>query len=170
MKIVYVRDILLHELQDIYSAEQQVISALPKLAEQASSGKLKKSFLDHHQQTLKQLKRLQQISTEMNMELEGHFCMGMEGLIKESASLLGQTKSPAVDAGLISVARRIEHYEIAAYSSALAYAQALRKSKVVRMLQTSLNEELRSDKKLSVITQSSVLPKLTTKKHTRKDV
>lgn len=170
MKIIFLSDVLHHELQDIYSAEQQIVSVLPGLAEQASSGKLKKSISNHHIQTNKQLKRLAQISSELGVSVEGHFCRGMEGLIAESTSLLKQTKSPALDAALIAAIQRIEHYEIAAYGCALAYARALHKSKVVRMIQTSLNEEVRTDKQLSTITQSSVLPKLTSKRHTRKDV
>ena len=146
------RDLLEHEVQDLYSAETQIIEALPKMAEQASDSQLKKAFQMHLEQTREQKKRLEQVAKKMGFKPEGEKCKGMEGLLKEGQSVMKEIKDKEVlDAALIGAAQRVEHYEIAGYGTARYYAKMLGENEVERLLGQTLEEEKDTDEKLNDI-------------------
>ena len=116
MAMANLQDLYVDELKDLYSAEQQIIKALPKMAKAASSPRLKDAFNQHLDQTKGQVERLDQIFEELGKAPRGKKCIGMEGLIEEGSEILKERAEPSVkDAGLIAAAQRVEHYEIAAY-------------------------------------------------------
>jgi ferritin-like metal-binding protein YciE len=153
MKLDSLKDVLTHELQDIYSAENQIIEALPKMAKAASDEKLKKGFEEHLEQTKEHVARLEKISEMLGIEVEGVTCRGMEGLLKEGSELLSEEKSPLLDHALIGAAQRVEHYEIAAYGCAKTYAKLLGENEVEDMLDKTANEEGDTDKKLTEVAE-----------------
>lgn len=147
--------LFIQELQDIYSAEKQLFQALPKLANAALDSRLKQAFSAHLKQTEEQLKRLMEIESEMDESLDGHVCVGMEGLIKEGEHTMKSSDlATAMDAGLIGAAQRVEHYEIAAYGVAIAHANEMEHTKVARLLKQTLQEEEEADKKLTDIART----------------
>jgi ferritin-like metal-binding protein YciE len=151
-------DLLEDELKDLYSAENQLLKALPKMAKKASSAKLKAAFTDHLAQTERHVARLQQIGKTLELKLSGKKCKAMEGLVEEGKEVIEQEGEPAViDAALIGAAQRVEHYEIAAYGTTRAMAQSLGHPDIVKLLQQTLNEEGAADKKLTEIAESDVL-------------
>src|SRR3954466_2192528 len=116
MKLNTLEELLLHELKDLYSAENQLVKALPKMAKAAHNEELKAGFEEHLEQTKGHVERLDQIAEELGLKLSGHKCKAMEGLIKEGAEMIEEDAEPAIkDAGLIGAAQRVEHYEIAGY-------------------------------------------------------
>ena len=122
------RDLYIEELQDLYSAEQQIIDALPQLSSAATSPDLKRAFEEHLEQTTVHRERLELILKGLNVQAGGHQCEGMEGLIKEGRERLRQdSPSDVKDAALISAAQRVEHYEIAGYGTARTYARPARR-------------------------------------------
>jgi ferritin-like metal-binding protein YciE len=124
MKIETLRELLVEELKDLYSAETQITKALPKLAKAASDAKLKQAFEHHLEETKQQVVRLEQIFEQLGESPKGKTCEGMKGLLKEGDERAGEDGEPEVlDAGLISAAQRVEHYEIAAYGSAHTFAE-----------------------------------------------
>jgi ferritin-like metal-binding protein YciE len=139
-------ELLQDELKDLYSAENQIIKALPRMAKAASSPELKRAFERHLEETRRQVERLEQIGEELEMKLTGKKCAGMEGLIAEGKELMGEIEDEdALDAGLIGAAQKVEHYEIAAYGTARTHAEML-----------GLNEEGMTDKKLSQLAESII--------------
>src|SRR5918993_1780270 len=143
-------ELLVDELKDLYSAENQIIKALPRMAKAASSPELKRAFERHLEETRRQVERLNQIGEALDIKLTGKKCAGMEGLIEEGKELLEEDLDEnALDAGLIGAAQKVEHYEIAAYGTARAHANMLGLSKVARLLQRTLDEEGATDKKLT---------------------
>jgi len=156
MQLNNLRDVLEHEIEDLYSAETQLIEALPKMAEQAYSSDLKAGFEEHLLQTENQAVRLEEIAAELDVELPGATCKAMEGLIKEASELLKLDSSPAGDAALIASAQRIEHYEIAAYGSSVRFAKTLEMTEVADQLNETLKEEEDTDKKLTKIAEEEV--------------
>lgn len=154
MKFTSFNDLLLHELQDLYSAENQIIAALPKMAEKAQGKALKKAFETHLKQTEEQLKRLEQIAQKLEIKIEGEFCKGMEGLLKEGEKLLEEDASEFLDQALIGAAQRVEHYEIAGYGCARTYASLLEQDEVVDLLDETLNEEEETDELLTEIAEN----------------
>jgi ferritin-like metal-binding protein YciE len=151
-------DLLKDELKDLYSAENQLLKALPKMARKASSAKLKAAFTDHLAQTEGHVARLQQIGKTLELKLSGKKCKAMEGLVEEGKEVIEQEGEPAViDAALIGAAQRVEHYEMAAYGTTRAMAQALGHTDIVKLLQQTLSEEGAADKKLTEIAESDVL-------------
>ena len=149
---------LLHdELKDLYSAENQMLKSLPRMAKAASSPELKRAFERHLEETRKQVERLQQIGEELEIKLTGKKCAGMEGLIEEAKELMGEIDDEdALDAGLIGAAQKAEHYEIAAYGTARTHAEVLGYRRIAKMLQQTLNEEGMTDKKLTQLAESLV--------------
>lgn len=146
------QDLLIHQLQDIYSAEQMLTKALPKMAKKASTDELVNALQDHGAETERQVERLDRIFEMLDETGSGTKCKGMEGLIDEAEELLEEGGADAVlDAGMIASAQRIEHYEISAYGSAKACAALLGLADVVKLLNESQEEETRADKKLSLI-------------------
>ena len=154
MKIKTLDQLLEHELEDLLSAEQQLVEALPKMAEAASSDSLKTAFKDHLKQTKTHVTRLEKAFKELGKEPKAVTCKGMQGLIKEGEDVIKNAASGDVmDAGLIGAAQRVEHYEIAAYGTSRAFAQALGHAKLVDLLQTTLDEEGEANKHLTQLAE-----------------
>jgi ferritin-like metal-binding protein YciE len=148
------RDLFEEELKDLYSAEQQIVKSLPKMASAASSSDLKNAFEHHLEETRGHIQRLEQIFERQSMSGKGKKCEGMEGLLKEGAELLQTRAEPWVkDAGLIGAAQRVEHYEIAGYGTARTFAEHLGEQDIAEMLQETLDEEGAADQKLTQIAQ-----------------
>ncbi len=148
------RELYIDELKDLYSAEKQLTKALPKMAKAASSEELREGFEEHLEQTKGHVQRLEQIFTMLDAKPTGKKCMGMEGLIKEGAEIMGEDFSNDVmDAALISAAQRVEHYEIAAYGTVSAYADLLGESEHASLLRQTLDEEKQTDQKLTQLSE-----------------
>ena len=157
MSLDSMQDLLLEELRDLYNAEQQLTRALPKLVETAASPTLRQAFQSHLQETEGHVSRLEQIFEGLNEKPTGKKCKAMEGLIDEGADMLAEKGSEAVrDAGIIAAAQRVEHYEIAAYGSAVSFAQLLGRQDIATLLQQTLAEEEAADEKLSRIAEQEV--------------
>jgi ferritin-like metal-binding protein YciE len=153
-KIRTMEELFEHELEDLLSAEQQLVEALPKMAEAASNSSLKTAFKDHLKETKTHVTRIEKAFKKLGKEPKAHTCKGMQGLIKEGEDLIKNATDAAVlDAGLISAAQRVEHYEISAYGSARAHAQALGHTELVDLLQTSLDEEGAANKLLTQLAE-----------------
>jgi len=156
MKLESLRELFIEELQDLYSAENQILEALPKVIEKVTSPELKAGFTEHLAQTRGQVRRLDQIFDQLGkgVQREGKMCKGMEGIIKDNRELLKADAVPEVlDAGLIAGAQRVEHYEIAAYGTVSNYAQLLGRNEWVQLLDQTLNEEKETDKKLTQLSR-----------------
>ena len=150
-------ELLQDELKDLYSAENQIIKALPKMAKAASSPELRRAFERHLEETRRQVERLDQIGEELEMKMTGKKCKGMEGLIAEGKELIEEDlDEDALDAGLIGAAQKVEHYEIAAYGTARTHAEMLGYRRVAKLLQQTLNEEGATDKKLTQLAESVI--------------
>jgi ferritin-like metal-binding protein YciE len=146
------------ELKDLYSAENQLIKALPKMAKKASSAALKSAFTDHLKQTEGHVARLEKIGKSLDIKLTGKKCAAMEGLVKEGSEVIEEEGDDAViDAALIGAAQRVEHYEMAAYGTVRGIAQQLGHADAVKLLQQTLDEEGAADKKLTSIAEGEVL-------------
>ncbi len=151
------RDLLVENLQDLHSAEQQLTRALPKMAEKANHPQLRQAFEMHLQQTTQQLERLDRILDRMGASRTGKKCKGMEGLIAEGQELMEEKAAPEVlDAGLIGAAQKVEHYEISGYGTAVAYAQLLGETEAVVLLQQTLAEEEQTDARLNALAEGSI--------------
>ncbi len=158
MHLNTLRDLLVHELQDLYSAEEQIIEALPKMANNTQDTKLTGALEMHLEESRIQLDRLKEVATIMNESLTGKECVGMRGVIKEGEKVLEDEGNPAVkDAAIIAAAQKVEHYEIAGYSSAISWAKEMDLDDVADMLQESLDEEKSADKKLTSIAEGGLL-------------
>lgn len=158
-KLNNLNDLFAHELKDLYSAEQQILQALPKMADSTEHRELRQAFEDHEQTTREQVRRLETIAADLGMELKGHKCKGMEGIIKEGEELIGANADPdARDAALIGAAQRVEHYEIAGYGTARTYARRLGQERAADLLQRTLDEEGETDHRLTRIAEGMVNP------------
>ena len=147
-------ELLVDELRDLYSAENQMIRSLPRMAKAASSPELRRALEKHLAETQRQATRLEQIGRALGVKVSGKKCKGMEGLIAEGKELMQEgLDESALDAGLIGAAQKIEHYEIAAYGTARTHARMLGHEKVARLLQQTLDEEGETDKKLTAIAE-----------------
>jgi ferritin-like metal-binding protein YciE len=154
------RDLFVHELQDLHSAESQLLKALPKMERAASDPDLKKAFSNHLGETRAQLERLDRCFASLAAAPGSHTCEAMKGLIKEGEEIIGAEADPIVrDAALISAAQRVEHYEIAGYGSAKAYADILDFDDLESLLDQTLSEESKADKKLTKIAMGGLLSK-----------
>ena len=152
MKIETLRELLVEELQDLYSAETQITKALPKLVKASTDAKLKQAFESHLEETKGHVERLEQIFEQLEESPKGKTCEGMKGLLKEGDERSKEDGEPEVlDAGLISAAQRVEHYEIAAYGSARTFAQLLGEDEIVQLLEATLEEEKAADTKLTQV-------------------
>ena len=150
-------ELLVDELKDLYSAENQIIKALPRMAKATSAPELKRAFERHLEETRRQVERLNQIGDALEIKLTGKKCKGMEGLLEEGKEVMEEDLDEnALDAGLIGAAQKVEHYEIAAYGTARTHAEMLGYSKVARLLQQTLNEEGATDKKLTQLAESII--------------
>jgi len=154
-KINTLRDVYIEQLKDLYSAETQLVKALPKLAKAATSPELARGFEDHLEQTKGHAERLEQIFDKLDEEPTGKKCKAMEGLIKEGAEAIAEKASPAAkDALLIAAAQRVEHYEIAGYGTVKTYANLLGEKEAAKLLEQTLQEEVATDKKLTQAAES----------------
>ena len=152
-----------HELKDIYSAENQLLKALPKMAKKANSTALKEAFQAHLEETQVQVERLQRIGAILQIKLTGKTCKGMQGIIEEGKEIMEEeNKNQAfADLLLIAAAQKVEHYEIAAYGTIRAMAQELDLTEVADLIQESLDEEGNTDKELTRISQEDVMVEAT---------
>jgi ferritin-like metal-binding protein YciE len=142
-------DLFVDELKDLYSAETQLIKALPKMAKAATSDDLRAGFEHHLEQTKEHARRIEEICSELGEKPTGKKCGGMEGLIGEGKEMMGEFEGDLLDAALISAAQRVEHYEIAAYGTVRTYAELLTQDRAVELLEETLEEEKETDQKLT---------------------
>jgi len=150
-------DVFVHELRDLYSAERQLIRALPKMAKNADSPQLADALTNHLHETEGHVARLEEILQTLGAKTGGVKCKGMEGLIEEGAEVLEMDGNPgALDAAMIGAAQRVEHYEIAAYASAISHARAQGHTEAVRLLEETLKEERNADEVLTEIAQKGL--------------
>jgi ferritin-like metal-binding protein YciE len=169
------KDVLIDELRDMYSAENQLVKALPKLAKGAKNAKLKQLFTAHLEETKGQVERLKKVFLELGEKSTGQHCNGMEGVIEEGKDALEKDEEGAsFDSGLIGAALRTEHYEIAGYEACISMATTLGMAKVVKLLNSNLKEELAAAKKItaagaSIMKQSAAEPEAPKKPKTGKE-
>jgi ferritin-like metal-binding protein YciE len=157
MKIKTLHEVLVHELQDLYSAENQLTKALPKMAKAASHAELAEAFEDHLEQTKGHVERLQKALNQLEASTRGEKCKAMEGLIEEGKGTLELDAAEEVrDALIIGIAQKVEHYEIAGYGTARTFAKLLGEDKVASLLEDTLEEEAEADQKLTKIAESIV--------------
>lgn len=158
MSMNSLRELMTDELKDLYSAENQLIKALPKMARKATTPSLKEAFTSHLEETRGHVERLDSIAAELGVKLSGKTCEAMKGLVEEGSEVLEEEGEPAViDAALIGAAQRVEHYEIAAYGTVRAMAERLGYDSLVQTLQQTLDEEGAADHKLTAIAEGEVL-------------
>jgi ferritin-like metal-binding protein YciE len=152
MKVNSMEDLLIHELQDLYSAEKQLTKVLPRMAKVTTNPALAELFRRHLEETQTHVTRLEDILAELGAHTCSTPCKAMEGLIAEADHLLGDVEDDSVrDAAIIGAAQRVEHYEIAGYGTARTYAQLLGNLQVAEMLQRTLDEEHATDVKLTTL-------------------
>jgi ferritin-like metal-binding protein YciE len=145
-------DLLLHGLQNIYYAENQIVRALPSLIDKATNRDLSKGLSNHLEETKKQVGRLDQVFNKLGQAPKGVKCPAIDGLISESDDVAGEVADKQVlDAAIVGSAQAVEHYEIARYGTLIAWADELGHDDIVRLLTTNLNEEKAADKKLSAV-------------------
>lgn len=150
MALNNLKDLYVEQLRDLYSAENQILDALPKMAKKASHDELRTAFEEHRTVTERQVERLDRIFEDLGEKPKGHHCRGMEGLIKEGEELMSErADSDVLDAGLIAAAQRVEHYEMAGYGTVRTYADMLGHKEHARLLQQTLDEEGETDKRLT---------------------
>jgi ferritin-like metal-binding protein YciE len=149
-------DLLLHELNDLYDAEKQLVEALPKMAEAASSSELAHAFRTHLEETKDHVTRLEDCFHLLNTEAKHHTCDGMKGLLMEGEHVIkGKMKGSVKDSALIAAAQRVEHYEIAGYGTARTFAEMMEHTQVAELLQKTLDEEGAADKLLTKIAKTT---------------
>jgi ferritin-like metal-binding protein YciE len=154
-KITNLKDVYVEQLKDLYSAETQLIKALPKMAKAAHSPELAQGFTDHLEQTKEHAARLEKIFEALDEKPTGKKCKAMEGLIKEGAEAIEENASPAAkDALLIAAAQRVEHYEIAGYGTVKTFAHLLGEEEAATLLEQTLKEEAETDEKLTAAAES----------------
>lgn len=157
MKLNSLHELYVEELKDLYSAENQIIKALPKMAKQAYAAELRRALEEHLQETRGQVQRLEQIFQRLDESPKGTTCEGMKGIIEEGEDMMDADGPEMVcDAALIASAQRVEHYEISGYGTVRAYAAQLGYEEDARLLQETLEEEGQADKKLTAIAESRI--------------
>jgi ferritin-like metal-binding protein YciE len=157
MEMSDLRDLYIDELRDLYNAEKQLVRALPKMAKSASDDQLRQAFETHLEETKGHVERLEQIFDKLGKKPGGKTCKAMQGLVEEGKEKMEEDAEPEVlDAGLISAAQRVEHYEIAGYGTVRTYAKLLGDEQAARLLQKTLDEEGETDKKLTQLAESSI--------------
>ncbi|RAK65911.1 ferritin-like domain-containing protein [Hymenobacter edaphi] len=143
-------DLFAEQLKDLYSAENQLVKALPDMASEARDPRLKQAFQLHLQETQDQVSRLEQIGRSLSIDLGGHTCKAMQGLVAEGKQTIGEDATDEVkDAALIAAAQRVEHYEISGYGTARHYAERLGHAEAAALLSQTLQEEQLTDTKLN---------------------
>lgn len=149
------KDLFEHQLQDLYSAENQLVEALPVMVKEASDNELKQAFENHLEETKEHINRIEEICDELEISPNGDTCKAMEGLIKEAKSFIEETNDDDVtNAGLIAEAQRVEHYEISGYGTAVRYAKELGYDTITSKLQQTLYDEYNADEQLNILAES----------------
>lgn len=157
MELDTLKDLYIEEIKDLYSAEKQLVKALPKMAKAANDKNLQQAFRTHLKETAQHAARLEQICKELGVSPRGKKCVGMEGLIEEGSELIKEEPDPDVlDAGLIAKAQHVEHYEIAGYGTVRTYARQLGFENQADLLQQTLDEEGRTDHLLTELAESGI--------------
>ena len=157
MPVNTLRDALVEEIKDLYNAEKQLTKALPKLAKAATSDELREAFESHLEETENQITRLERVFELLDEKPRGKHCAGIAGIIEEGGDVMQEDAEDSVmDAMLIASGQRAEHYEIGAYGSVIAWAEALELTAVAQLLNETLAEEKAADEKLSAIAESGV--------------
>ena len=150
-------DAFIDELRDAYDAEKQLLKALPKLAKAASSPELQQAFLTHRDETQGQISKLEEVFASLDEKVRGKHCDGIAGIIEEGKAIMEEDfDEAAMDASLIAAGQRAEHYEMAAYGTLVAWAQAMGHSQAAKLLQQTLDEEKAADKKLSGLAEGGI--------------
>lgn len=148
------KDLFEHELKDLYSAEKQLVDALPKMVQAASDQKLQEAFSGHLEETKTQLQRIKEVCDELDVNPGNTKCDAMEGLIEECEGMIKEdAESDVKDAGLIACAQRVEHYEISGYGTAVRFAKELGYDAIAKKLQSTLDEEYNADNKLDKLAE-----------------
>lgn len=157
MKLESLQTLWIEELRDLYSAENQLLKALPKMAKAASAPELKQAFEDHLEETKGHVERLEEIFQQLDEKPTGKTCKAMKGLIEEGSEILEEKGEKSVlDAGIIAAAQKVEHYEIASYGTVRAFANMLGEEDAAELLQQTLDEEGEADKHLSELAEEIV--------------
>ena len=157
MALENLQQLYLEQLRDLYSAENQILEALPMMAKRAAHPELKSGFELHQRQTEEQVRRLEQIADSLGESIKGETCDGMKGLLKEGQKMMKERGSDDVrDAALIAAAQRVEHYEIAGYGCARTYARLLGDDNGRQLLERTLNEEKATDEKLTHLAETVI--------------
>lgn len=157
MKLDSLQKVFAEQLKDIYSAETQLLDALPKMHDTATNAKLKAAFASHLEETKGQVERLEKIFATTDFKPHGHRCKAMAGLIEEGEDIINQDGEPeAKDAALIGAAQKIEHYEIATYGTLCAYARVLNNDKACKLIRETLAEEKEADSTLSMLAEDAI--------------
>jgi ferritin-like metal-binding protein YciE len=181
MAINSLHELYIQQLRDLYDAENQLVKALPKMAEAANSDELRQGFEEHLEQTKEHVQRLETIFEKLGEKPKGEKCKGMEGLVKEGSEVLEEDMQEDVkDAAIIAAAQRVEHYEIAGYGTVRTYANLLGEDEATSLLEKTLDEEKETDDKLTQLaedinveaeegaepeeTEESIQPRTTTRK------
>ncbi|HEY8259345.1 MAG TPA: ferritin-like domain-containing protein [Gemmatimonadales bacterium] len=146
-----------NELKDVYNAEKQLVTALPRIAKATTSPQLRDAITSHLRETEGHVTRLEQIFKSLDLPARGKKCKGMEGLIEEGKEILEEDgEGDVIDAALISAAQRVEHYEIAAYGCLITYAEMLGHGDAGRLLKQTLKEEEAADEKLTQLAEGGI--------------
>ena len=157
MKLKTLHDLYVDQLKDLFSAENQLLKALPKMAKAATSPELSAAFTEHLAETKIQIERLETIFSELEFSPKGKACKAMAGLLEEGAEAISDDADPSVrDAALIAAAQRVEHYEMAGYGCVRTFARLLGYEDSAQLLQTTLDEECSADKKLTELAESII--------------
>jgi ferritin-like metal-binding protein YciE len=155
MKLENLQQLFVKELRDLYDAENQITDALPKLIDASKSTELKSALQEHLQVTKQQISRLDRIFQILKEKPTSETCKGMKGVIKEGDEIVSAGGDPStIDAGIISAAQRVEHYEMAGYGTVRTYAQLLGQNEMAQLLEQTLREEEEADRKLTQIASS----------------
>ena len=150
-------DLFVHQLQDIYYAEQQLVKALPKMADKATDKQLKEGFLTHLEETKTHVKRLEEVFGMQGAKVQAVDCPAIDGIIEEADEVAGEVADKSVlDAALINAAQAAEHYEIARYGSLIAWARQLGRNDCATILQKTLDEERATDRKLTSLAEGKI--------------
>jgi ferritin-like metal-binding protein YciE len=157
MEMESLQDLFVENLKDLYSAENQILKSLPKVAKKVESDRLRQALEMHVKETEGQVQRLEKIFQKLGEKPTGKKCHGMEGLLEEAKELMGEdVDAEVLDAGLIVDCQKVEHYEIAGYGSVVTFAKLLGDNESARLLAQTLDEEERADKKLTQIAESTI--------------
>jgi len=156
MEIHTLKDLYVEELKDLYSAEKQLIKALPKMAKAAKDTQLQQAFRNHLKETEQHVARIEMICQELGVSPRGKKCVGMEGLIEEGSEMINEANDDALDAGLISKAQHVEHYEMAGYGTVRTYARQLGFENQAELLQQTLDEEGKADQLLTELAEAGI--------------